>query len=158
MNTTQEEIKTYDGFALDLARGADIVERSTYEFIFDSRRKKLVKYWLAGKKALYEPGLLNPIAFFGRQLFPTNIHVAPERPFVPTSLKKVIVRFKFKIIEEEYYYLFVHMFPILAKWVVFFRKSKLLKLFYHFNVLLWDKEAKLRLIEVECRIGKTIHG
>jgi len=85
---------------------------------------------------LYEPGILNPIAFFGRRLFPTDIHVDSERPFVPASLRKVIVSFKFKIIKEEYYYLFVHIFPILAKYVVFFRNNNVLKLFYRFDALL----------------------
>lgn len=89
-----------------------------------------------GNVILYEPGLLNPLAFFGRQFFPTDRHVASEQPFIPSSLKKVIFSFEFKIIKEEYYYLFVHFFPIIAKWVAFFKKSDILKLSYRFDALL----------------------
>lgn len=89
-----------------------------------------------GNVVLYEPGLLNPPAFFGRQFFPTDRHVASEQPFIPSSLKKVIFDFEFKIIKEEYYYLFVHVFPIIAKWIAFFKKSEILKLSYRFDTLL----------------------
>jgi SAM-dependent methyltransferase len=88
----------------------------------------------SGFFVLFEPGLLNHIAFFGRKLFPTDIHVDSEQPFVPTSLKKLLVNFK--IIEDEYHYLFVHLFPILAKYVVLFRKNSLLHLFYYVDAFL----------------------
>jgi SAM-dependent methyltransferase len=89
-----------------------------------------------GCAVLHEPGLLNPIAFFGRKLFPTNIHVDSERPFIPTNLKKTLTIFRFNIVKEEYYYIFVQFLPILAKWLAFLRKTTLLKLFNLFDVLL----------------------
>ena len=46
------EAEIYNSFALDLSRGADVVDRDTYEIIIDSRRKELIKRWLAGKKGL----------------------------------------------------------------------------------------------------------
>lgn len=151
INISREELLQIEGSKADLILGDAhclpfkeasfdaVVSKSTLHHFIDlngamEELRKVLRE--GGYVVLYEPGLLNPIAFFGRQLFPTNIHVASERPFVPTSLKKVIVSFKFKIIEEEYYYLFVHIFPILAKRVVFLRKSKLLKFLYRFDALL----------------------
>ena len=52
MKDTSEEVKVYDNFADDLSQGIDVVDRRTYEIIVDSRRKELIKYWLAGKKGL----------------------------------------------------------------------------------------------------------
>lgn len=48
---------------------------------------------------LLEPGLLNIIAFFGRKLFPTNIHEPSERPFIPANLKKVLAK-QFEVVNE----------------------------------------------------------
>ena len=53
MKASDDEIKIYNSFALDLSRGADVVDRNTYELIIDSRRKELIKRWLAGKKGLF---------------------------------------------------------------------------------------------------------
>jgi len=53
MKASDEEVEIYDNFALDLARGADVVDRNTYEVIIDSRRKELIKRWLAGKNGLF---------------------------------------------------------------------------------------------------------
>ena len=53
MKVPQDEIKIYDSFALDLARGVDVVDRDTYEVIIDSRRKELLKGWLAGRNGLF---------------------------------------------------------------------------------------------------------
>jgi len=47
-----KEVEIYDRFALDLARGSDVVDRETYEVIIDSRRKEQLKRWLAGKTGL----------------------------------------------------------------------------------------------------------
>lgn len=52
MRTTREEVKAYDSFALDLARGADIVDRESYEVIIDSRRKEFLKRLLVGMSGL----------------------------------------------------------------------------------------------------------
>ncbi|WNZ29536.1 MAG: class I SAM-dependent methyltransferase [Candidatus Bathyarchaeota archaeon] len=52
MKVSDEEIKIYDNFALDLSQGVDVVDRDTYEVIIDSRRKELIKRWLADKKGL----------------------------------------------------------------------------------------------------------
>lgn len=53
MSTLNEEVKIYNRFALDLAHGADVVDRKSYEVIIDSRRKKLLKRWLGGKNGLF---------------------------------------------------------------------------------------------------------
>jgi SAM-dependent methyltransferase len=53
MKASDEEVKIYDSFALDLSHGFDVVDRKTYEVIIDSRRKDLLKRWLAGKKGLF---------------------------------------------------------------------------------------------------------
>ncbi len=53
MSRSNEEAKIYNQFALDLAHGADIVDRNSYEVIIDSRRKKLLKQWLGGKNGLF---------------------------------------------------------------------------------------------------------
>ena len=52
MKASDDEVKIYNSFASDHSRGADIVDRKTYELIIDSRRKELIKHWLAGKKGL----------------------------------------------------------------------------------------------------------
>ena len=52
MSASEEEVKIYDDFALDLSRGADVVDRDTYEVVIDSRRKELIKRWLVDKKGL----------------------------------------------------------------------------------------------------------
>ena len=51
-NTFDEEIEVYDNFAISLSQGTDVVDRSTYDVIIDSRRKTLLTRWLAGKKGL----------------------------------------------------------------------------------------------------------
>jgi len=89
-----------------------------------------------GYLVLYEPGIFNPIAFFCRKLFPTNIHVASERPFIPTALKKMLISSQFRIIKEEYHFLFVHIVPIFARWLPFLRNRRLLRMLHHFDALL----------------------
>jgi SAM-dependent methyltransferase len=53
MKAPSEDVEIYDSFALDLARGADVVDRKSYEVIIDSRRKALLKRWLMGKSGLF---------------------------------------------------------------------------------------------------------
>jgi ubiquinone/menaquinone biosynthesis C-methylase UbiE len=53
MKASNEEVEIYDRFALDLARGADVVDRKSYDMIIDSRRKELLKSWLVGKSGLF---------------------------------------------------------------------------------------------------------
>jgi len=53
MGARNEEVEIYNNFALDLARGADVVDRKSYEVIIDSRRKGLLKRWLAGKSGFF---------------------------------------------------------------------------------------------------------
>ena len=53
MKVSEDEIKIYNSFAIDLARGVDVVDRDTYEAIIDSRRKELLKGWLVGKNGLF---------------------------------------------------------------------------------------------------------
>jgi ubiquinone/menaquinone biosynthesis C-methylase UbiE len=53
MKAPIEEVEIYNRFASDLARGVDVVDRKSYEMIIDSRRKELLKRWLAGKSGLF---------------------------------------------------------------------------------------------------------
>ncbi len=53
MKAANEEAEIYDSFAIDLSHGVDVVDRDTYEVIIDSRRKDLLKRWLAGRKGLF---------------------------------------------------------------------------------------------------------
>jgi len=76
---------------------------------------------------LYEPGLLNPVALFARKFFPTSIHVSSEKPFDPTVLRELLTRF-FTVIEETYFFLLVHIFPILGKYIRLFRRRKILQI------------------------------
>ena len=48
-----DEVKIYDSYAIDLSRDAGVVDRNTYDVIIDSRRKDLLKRWLAGNKGLF---------------------------------------------------------------------------------------------------------
>jgi SAM-dependent methyltransferase len=88
-----------------------------------------------GTILLYEPGILNPIAFFERKILPTEIHVESERPFIPNSLKKFLVGLDFEIVEEEYFFIFSHIFPVIGKYVFLFRKKCVLSLAYHLDEL-----------------------
>jgi len=53
MKAPNEEVEIYNRFALDLARGADVVDHKSYEVIIDSRRKELLKRWLVGKSGFF---------------------------------------------------------------------------------------------------------
>lgn len=88
-----------------------------------------------GHVILYEPGLLNPISLLGRKSFPTDIHVTYEKPFIPSGLKR-LTKLHFRFVNESYFFLFVHIFPILGKWMNFFRDTRVLKAFYDFDALL----------------------
>ncbi|MBS7646792.1 class I SAM-dependent methyltransferase [Candidatus Bathyarchaeota archaeon] len=83
-----------------------------------------------GSVIFYESGALNPIAAIGRKFFPTDIHVRSERPFVPIVLKEMLGKARFNIVNEGYFFLFIHIFPILGKWVSFFRGTRFLKLLH----------------------------
>ena len=63
---------------------------------------------------LYEPNVLNFIAFLGRKLFPTNIHDPTEKPFNPFKLRDVIEK-NFTVLNETDFFVFVHAIPILQK-------------------------------------------
>jgi len=52
MRTNREEVKVYDSFASDLARGADILDRESFEIIIDSKRKAFLKRLLVGMSGL----------------------------------------------------------------------------------------------------------
>ncbi len=88
-----------------------------------------------GYIVLYEPGLLNPIAFVGRELFPTNIHESSEKPFNPISLRKLLSK-RFQVIMEKNFFVFVHVVPILAKKLSFLRSKRLLSAFSNLDNLL----------------------
>jgi ubiquinone/menaquinone biosynthesis C-methylase UbiE len=53
MKASREEVETYDRFAMDLAIGAEVVDRKSGEVIIDSARKELLKRWLAGKSGFF---------------------------------------------------------------------------------------------------------
>jgi ubiquinone/menaquinone biosynthesis C-methylase UbiE len=84
---------------------------------------------------LYEPGLLNPIAFFGRKFFPTEIHDPSEKPFNPISLRKVLMK-NFKIINETDFFLFAHIVPILSKRSKNFRSPDLVRRISNIDAML----------------------
>jgi SAM-dependent methyltransferase len=63
---------------------------------------------------LYEPNVLNFIAFIGRKLFPTDIHDPTEKPFNPFKLRKVIQK-NFKVLNETDFFILVHAIPVLQK-------------------------------------------
>jgi SAM-dependent methyltransferase len=78
---------------------------------------------------LYEPGLLNPIAYFGRKFFRTDIHDPSEKPFNPVFLRKLLHR-HFQIVSENDYLLFTHVVPILGKRLTFFRNRHFISAIY----------------------------
>ena len=84
---------------------------------------------------LYEPGLLNIIAFFGRKVFPTDIHEPSEKPFIRTNLRNSLVA-EFEVINEADFFLFVHVFPILEKKLNMALPLWLLKGFSTFDAML----------------------
>ena len=84
---------------------------------------------------LYEPGILNLVAFFGRRFFPTNIHDPSEKPFNPITLRAVLSK-NFEIITEEDFFLIIHVIPILEKMTKSFRNPLLLKSLYNFDAFL----------------------
>jgi hypothetical protein len=88
-----------------------------------------------GNVIIYEPGLLNVVALFGRKLLPTDIHVTYEKPFIPSDLKKILTKL-FRVVSENYFLLFVHIFPIVGKWIYFLRDIRLLIPLYDFDALL----------------------
>lgn len=75
---------------------------------------------------LYEPNLLNFIAFLGRKLFPTNIHDPTEKPFNPFILRRVI-NDNFNVVNETDFFVFAHLFPIIQKKIELTKKSMVLK-------------------------------
>ena len=84
---------------------------------------------------LYEPGVLNFIAFLGRKLFPTNIHDPSERPFNPFNLRKVVAQ-HFEVINETDFFLFVHIIPLLEKNLNVSHHPRLLRGLSSFDALL----------------------
>jgi SAM-dependent methyltransferase len=84
---------------------------------------------------LYEPGVLNFIAFLGRKLFPTDIHDPSERPFNPSNLRKVVTK-HFEVNNETDFFVFVHIIPILEKKLNVPNNPRLLKGLSSFDALL----------------------
>jgi SAM-dependent methyltransferase len=84
---------------------------------------------------LYEPGLLNFIAFLGRTLFPTNIHESSEKPFIQANLRNVVAK-QFEVVNETDFFVFVHAIPILEKALNSAVHPRLLKWFSTFDALL----------------------
>lgn len=84
---------------------------------------------------LYEPGLLNVIAYFGRHVFPTEIHEPSEKPFIPSNLRKTVVS-HFDVVTEKGFFIFVHAFPILEKLLNIKSQQNMLKLLMIFDNLL----------------------
>lgn len=77
-----------------------------------------VRRVLASNGYLYvaaEPGLLNPIAFLRRSLFPSVIHTMDERPFIPFQFRKILNRQGFEEIEYLPNFVFSPIVPVLAK-------------------------------------------
>ena len=83
---------------------------------------------------LYEPGLLNPIAFFGRKFFPTDIHESSERPFNPIGLRKLLIK-HFQVISEKDFFLFAHIIPILGKRLNFLGNHRFLSAIFDLDAL-----------------------
>ncbi|MCW4024243.1 MAG: class I SAM-dependent methyltransferase [Candidatus Bathyarchaeota archaeon] len=84
---------------------------------------------------LYEPGLLNIIAFLGRKVFPTNIHDPTERPFVLSILRRTLAK-HFEIVNEMEFFVFVHIIPILENALKLTSHPRLLKGLSSFDELL----------------------
>lgn len=84
---------------------------------------------------LYEPGLLNMIAFFGRKIFPTDIHEPSEKPFILSSLRRLLDK-HFDILNEKEFFVFVHSIPILEKAFKIKVYSSLLRWLLRFDELL----------------------
>jgi len=57
-----------------------------------------------------------------------------EKPFNPASLKEMLTKV-FRVVNESYFFLFVHIFPVLGKWMGFFRNTRFLRAFYDFDAL-----------------------
>lgn len=95
-----------------------------------------------GNVVLFEPGLLNFFALLGRKIFPTEIHVISERPFIPANLKATITSSNFEVIEEKYYFIFAHILPIMSKWLHFLAGAKLQKMFFNLDYLLCGTRLK----------------
>lgn len=81
---------------------------------------------------LFEPGMLNFIAFLGRKLFPTDIHEPSENPLNPFHLRKALTE-SFEILNETEFFMFVHLLPILAKYVRITKNIKFLKLLFNID-------------------------
>lgn len=65
---------------------------------------------------LFEPGMLNFVAFLGRKLFPTDRHESSEKPLNPFPLRMVLAK-NFEILNETEFFLFIHIIPILGKYL-----------------------------------------
>jgi len=83
-----------------------------------------------GHLVLLEPGLFNPIAMIERKFFPTNIHVKSEKPFDPTLIRKMLLKYFGTISSENYFFLFIPLLPVLAKYFAPFRNKKFLNSCY----------------------------
>lgn len=84
---------------------------------------------------LYEPGLLNFVAFLGRKVFPTNIHEPSEKPFIQANLRKALNN-QFELIKENNFFVFVHSIPILEKALNLATHPRLLKWCSNFDAFL----------------------
>jgi len=83
---------------------------------------------------LFEPGVLNFIAFLGRKLFPTDIHEPSENPLNPFHLRKALTK-NFETLNETEFFLFVHMVPLLARYVKIIKNIKFLRLLSNIDTL-----------------------
>ena len=59
-----------------------------------------------GHLVLMEPNRLNPIAFVGRQFFPTETHTKDERPLTPIVLRQLLLEHGWKIVHWETHAIF----------------------------------------------------
>jgi SAM-dependent methyltransferase len=90
---------------------------------------------------LYEPGILNFFAFIGRKFYPTEIHDPTEKPFIPSVLNKKLSR-KFVINDQQYYFIFVHILPILGRRLSILNNDNLLKKALYIDSLLCKTPLK----------------
>lgn len=103
-----------------------------------------------GLLILYEPGLINPIAMFGRLFFKSSSHVDTERPFIWKNLLMHLNRFS-SIQLDERFLIFSHIFPILAKYIKFLRNKVLLNFIYTIDHIFCKTKLKeLAWIGVIC--------
>ncbi|MGD6934229.1 MAG: class I SAM-dependent methyltransferase [Candidatus Bathyarchaeia archaeon] len=75
---------------------------------------------------LYEPGMLNFVAYLCRKFFPTDIHDPTEKPFNLNDLRSVLSN-NFDIVFEKEFFLIVHVVPVLGKRFKLLTDTRLLK-------------------------------